>query len=343
MPDADLGAKVAFLSRAESYPEPTSAVDPVETHMAWVFLTDTHAYKLKKPVRFDYLDFSTIQARRRMCEAEVRLNRRLAPEVYLGTVPLRIDAAGQLGLTAGRSVVDWLVKMRRLPAPLMLDALIRDAAVPPGRLVALGRLLGGFYRWARRVRTLPQAYLDRTTRDIDETERELLRFGLTGDLVGPTVSALRSFVADRGELLADRALRGAIVDGHGDLRPEHVCLTPVPVVIDCIEFNRAFRTLDPVDDLAYLALECRRLGAPEIGPILLAEYARETGDQPPAELIRFYEGFRAALRAKIAIWHLRDAVVEQPEHWVTKASVYLALAETVLRIDPSPLLHRRLT
>ncbi len=113
--DPDLAAKVAFLSRPGSYPEPTLRVDAIETHMSWVFLTDRHAWKLKKPVRYDYLDFSTAAVRRQHCIEEVRLNRRLTSGVYLEAVPLTQNADGQLSFGPAATVVDWLVRMRRLP------------------------------------------------------------------------------------------------------------------------------------------------------------------------------------------------------------------------------------
>jgi aminoglycoside phosphotransferase family enzyme len=128
-----LSDRVAFLSCPETYPDPPERVEPIETHMAWVFLSEQHAWKLKKPVRTRSLDFSTVEARRRDCLLEVELNQRLAPGVYQGIVPLTVDASGRLHLASGSdgpqgAVVDWLVQMRRLPRALMLDA--RIAAGP---------------------------------------------------------------------------------------------------------------------------------------------------------------------------------------------------------------------
>ncbi len=117
---------MAFLSRPESYPEPTAAVEAIETHLSWVFLTDGNAWKLKKPVRLPYLDFSTQAARRRNCDDELRLNRRFSDDVYLDTVPLALDAAGSLHLGKADKVVDWLLKMRRLPGERMLDRMLHE-------------------------------------------------------------------------------------------------------------------------------------------------------------------------------------------------------------------------
>lgn len=332
-PPPGLRVTVAFLSRPESYPEPTAAVEAIETHMAWVFLTDSHAYKLKKPVRYEYLDFSTVAARRRMGEEEVRLNRRLAPDVYLGLVALRTGPGGAPSFGAKGPIQDWLVRMRRLPAARMLDRLIAAGAVAREDLIALGRRLARFYREAPSIALAPRDHLARFRRDLEENERELLRFGLAAAELTPVFQAQRAFLADRSAELERRVEAGRIVEGHGDLRPEHVCLAAEPVVIDCIEFNRAFRVVDPLDDLAYLALECRRLGAPWVGETVIDAYAAAASDPPPAGLMRFYTSFRAGLRAKIAVWHLRDSGAARPELWRARARSYVEIAAAALPLD----------
>jgi aminoglycoside phosphotransferase family enzyme len=117
-----------------------------------------------------------------------------------------------------------------------------------------------------------------------------------------------------------------IIEAHGDLRPEHICLTDPPVIIDCLEFNRNLRLLDPVDELSFLGLECERLGAPLVGATMLDLYREATGDAPAEELIAFYKSYRACLRAKIAAWHLRDSEIREPEKWPALARTYLELA-----------------
>ncbi len=328
----DLGVKVAFLSCPQSYPEPTSRVEAIETHMAWVFLTDAHAYKLKKPVRYDYLDFSTLEARRRSCEEEVRLNRRLAPDVYLGVVPLGTGSRGELKIGGEAVVHDWLVRMRRLPAERMLDRMIAGGTVTLPDLVALGCRLARFCGEAPREAVSADGYLERLTKELDESRAELVRYGLDAELVDRALAGPRAFVASRAAGLRGRVQAGRIVEGHGDLRPEHICLGDPPLVIDCIEFNRDFRILDPLDDLSYLALECRRLGAAWVGQAVIEAYAAAAGDPPPEELIRFYLAYRAGLRAKIAIWHLRDDGAPRAEHWMARARSYLEIGLAVLPV-----------
>lgn len=326
---ARLEATLRFLGRPDAYPEGTARVDAVETHMSWVFLTDTHAYKLKKPVRYPYLDFSTVEARRLDCEQEVALNRRLAPAVYLGVIPLVRDMAGHLHLGGPGEAVDWLVWMRRLPADRMLDHLLRSAAVTQPEIVGLAKRLARFYATAAAAAITPDAYRQALAGRIEDNLRELAtpEFELEPEVLAALARVQLRFLDDHAELFEARVRQGRIVEGHGDLRPEHVCLLPDPVVIDCLEFNREFRILDPADELAYLALECEQLCAPQVGHWLLDGYREASGDAPPDGLIHFYQSCRAVLRAKLALWHLRDDGRHPPGKWVATARDYLELAQ----------------
>jgi aminoglycoside phosphotransferase family enzyme len=323
--------KVAFLSGADIYPEATSRVDVKETHMSWVFLTDTNAWKLKKPVRYDYLDFSTPDARRRNCEEEVRLNRRLAPDVYLGVVPLTIDSQRKLTLGGQGQPVDWLVRMRRLPSDRMLDQAIADHTWTDEDLHKVGVLLARFYEHSPPIPMSAAEYQRRLSSELRNAQSELTRseHALPGDLVNSVVSTELRCLEMYEKLFTGRVRNGRIIEAHGDLRPEHICLEPQPVIIDCLEFNRDFRILDPASELSFLALECERLGAPRPGELLLKTYGIETGDRLPRELMAFYKSYHACVRAKIAIWHLRDHDPLSAPKWTNKAIQYLQLASSV--------------
>lgn len=324
-----LADKVAFLRQPGHYPEPTRRVEAVETHMSWVFLTDVFAYKLKKPVRYDYLDFSTLEARHEDCEAELRLNRRLAAEFYLAVVPLLLAADGSLSLHGEGQPAEWLVKMRRLPAERMLDTLIRQRAVTEDSIRSLARTLTVFYAGSAPEPISAEAYRQRLAVKIAEFLRELSRpeFNLPEDRLAHIAQAQSAFLQQHAVCFDERVAQRRIVEGHGDLRPEHVCLLPEPVVVDCLEFKRDFRILDPLDELGYLALECERLGMPEIGPWLLAGYQEASGDRWPAPLLHFYQSYRASLRAELSIWHLLDDGRHPPQKWICTTHEYLDLAE----------------
>jgi aminoglycoside phosphotransferase family enzyme len=325
---ADLRAKVAFLSNPASYPERTRTVQVVQTHMSCVFLTDSHAWKLKKAVRYAFLDFSTLAARRRHCEAELNLNRRLAPDVYLGLVPLAARD-GRLALGGDGEVVEWLVKMRRLPARSMLDQAIRDGSVTREAVCRFTVALAAFYRGCPPLALPGAEYRRRFGREIDEALRELAdrRYGLPSAPVEAAGTVLTQALARQAAALERRAAEGRIVEAHGDLRPEHVCLEPVPLFIDCLEFDRELRLLDPAEELSYLALECELAGAGWIGEAVMAAYREASGDVPPAGLLAFYRGFRALVRAKLSAWHLIDHLdaVEEGK-WLARAQRYLDLA-----------------
>jgi aminoglycoside phosphotransferase family enzyme len=325
-----LREKVAHLSRPESYPEKPAAVEVVQTHMSVVFLTERHAWKLKKPVRHDFLDFSTLEARRADCEEELRLNRRLAGDVYLEVVPLTVTPQGVLRLAGEGTVVEWLVKMRRLPAQRMLDYAIRNGGVTPEDVRRFALVLAGFYRRAEPVALDAAEFRRRFERDIRANQEGLSapELPMPRDLVR-SVAARQLAVLEKEAALFDSRVRDRrIVEGHGDLRPEHVCLGPEPLFIDCLEFNRDWRLLDPADELAYLAMECEFAGAPWIGGVVFETYREATGDDPPAALVRFYKAYRATVRAKLSAWHLSDHPDPADQgKWIARAQRYLELAD----------------
>ena len=325
-----LRAKVAFLSRPESYPEGPAAVEVVQTHMSCVFLTDRHAYKLKKPVRYDFLDFSTLEARRLDCEAELTLNRRLAHDVYLEVAPLTVEPGGGLSLRGGGEIVEWLVKMRRLPRALMLDQAMHDARVGRDDVRRFTLALADFYRRAEPVILDAGEYRGRFERGIRANQQELSApdYGLPPALLQAVAAGQLAVLERDAPLLDQRVTQRRIVEGHGDLRPEHVCLGPEPLFIDCLEFNREWRQLDPADELAYLAMECEHAGAAWIGEAVFGTYREATGDEPPAALVRFYKSYRAAVRAKLSAWHLKDHPDPADQgKWIGRARRYLELAQ----------------
>lgn len=325
--EVGIAAKVAHLRRPDAYPDPTTAVAVTETHMSWVFLADGYAYKLKKPVRTEFLDFSTVAARRLDCQREVALNRRLAADVYIGTVALTLDRRGRLRLGGSGRIVDWLVRMRRLPAARTLEAAIASGTVEQADIRRLARRLVGFFREAPPAPMGAAEYVERLGREVRFYGAQLGRpaYGLPAEAVNGLARAQWDFLAMRSGMVGARG--GHVVDGHGDLRPEHVYLDDEPVVLDCIEFNRDLRLLDPVNELSYLAMECHRLGAPHVGAWLFEAYRGPMGDDPPAALIAFYQCLCAFLRATIAVWHLDDPRLGDTAKWSARARDYLRLAQ----------------
>ena len=323
-----LDEKVAFLADARHYPHRPRAVWSIETHFAWIFLAGERAYKLKKPLRQASMDYRTVALRERACRAELELNRRLAAPVYRRIVPLGRTRDGRLALRAGAGgVVDWLVQMRRLPASRMLDQAIAGRSVGARDLEPVVARLVAFFRGVERLPMTDRAYRAHLRGEILHSARELLApdLALQARRVNRVMQRQIAWLARHGQLLDGR---GAMLrDGHGDLRPEHVFLGTLrypSCVIDCLEFDPRLRRLDPAEEMAFLAMECGRLGAARLGRALLARYAQAMGDPIPPPLIEFYMSRRATVRAQIAAWHVRDPqFAGHARQWRARAYSYL--------------------
>src|SRR5262245_55794996 len=322
--------KVAFLSRPEVYPDHVFRVETKQTHMSWVFLTETRAWKLKKPERTEYLDFGTPEARRLNCEREVRLNRRLAPDVYHGVVPLTVRRGGALQLGGTGKSVDWLVCMRRLPSDRMLDEIIARREACSEDTLRLMAILSAFYKRASRIRMTGPQYRRQLVTNLQDARIELSKIGrgILANLAQSVVCSQLEFLSQNSALFDDRVQSGKIVEAHGDLRPEHICMERLPVIIDCLEFNRGLRVLDIASDLTFLALECERLGAPDIAKLLFRGYGERSGDWPSDLLLAFYKSYHACVRAKIAVCHLKDDGARDQARWIEKARQYLNMARS---------------
>lgn len=327
-----LDAKVSFLSRPDTYRPVPGEVIRRETHMSWVFLVGDRVYKLKKPVRFPYLDFSTIAQREAACRAELRLNRALAPDIYLDVLPL-VDTGAGLSIGGTGTPVDWLVFMKRLDERNMLDRVIDERRVEIPQLDRLVAVLAQFYHSAAPVFLSPTIHLADLKRSLAYNRRVLLdpRFAIAAGLVRRIDRAQRRFLERHGDLIAARLRHRRIVDGHGDLRPEHIWLDDKVRIIDCLEFNPRLRVVDPFDEIAYLSLECERLGAAWVGAYIERRMKRMLRDGSAEELFTFYHCHRATLRARLAIAHLLEEHPRTPEKWPKLAATYLELAEKSAR------------
>lgn len=330
--DPTLAAKVEFLSRPAAYGLTAGAVVRRETHMSWVFLAGERAYKLKKPVRFPYLDFSTLARREAACRAELRLNRRLAPDIYLDVVPLTETDSG-LSIGGAGAPVDWLVAMKRLDERRMLDRMIETGGVRTAQLDRLVAALARFYRSAAPTFLSPAVHLADWWQSLAYNRRVLLdpRFRIPAGLVQRIDRAQRCFLQQRAQVIAARLRHRRIVDGHGDLRPEHIWLDDQVRIIDCLEFNDRLRVVDPFDEIAFLSLECERLGAAWAGRCIQRRMTRLLRDGPADELFAFYRCHRATLRARLAIAHLMEAQPRTPEKWPRLCATYLRLADASAR------------
>lgn len=330
---SELARKVAALESPAAYPDEASSIVALETHFAWVFLAGDYAYKLKKPSGNPLSDLRSLDARRASCEEEVRLNRPLAQDIYLGVVPLAVGTDGRMRVGGTGTIVDWLVRMRRLPAALMLDRAIASGTASPAQLSALGLWLAQFYRGRPHVSFDPDQYVERIAEQIRRDRQALLAPELKLDDRHVQAALAATWCAHAGleDELRERAQAGRIVEAHGDLKPEHICLIDPPCVIDCLEFSKDLRTLDPAEDLAYLWIECERLGGAQAAAYVLEGYCRASRDPVSERLLNFYRSRRAMMRAKIVAWHLLDPAIMAVAPWRELAHTYLTTAESHAR------------
>jgi aminoglycoside phosphotransferase family enzyme len=328
--DVPLSEKIAFLRRPEIYDDPTHRVEVRETHMSWVFLTDHQVYKLKKPVCYPFLDYSTLERRKRMCEQEVILNRRLAAWVYSGVTALVCDSGGRLalwpdGIAHKATVVEWLVQMVRLSDGLMLDNAIRAGNVQAPAAERTAAHLAAFFRHAKPAPLAFPTLVKRFGESVAVNADFIIASGIPERRIAGIRRTLLSFLDASAAVLADRVANGRIIEGHGDLRPEHVFLGYPPAVIDCIEFSPELRQIDPLEELAFLWMECIHLQGGQWGERFLQIYLKDCEDNAPDELLWFYMSLRAWLRARLTLGHLKDS--SEQKRWFQKADEYLDLAD----------------
>ncbi|MDH5751256.1 MAG: AAA family ATPase [Deltaproteobacteria bacterium] len=297
-----------------------SAIELIQTHISSVFITPEYVFKFKRPVDLGFADFTTLSRRRRFCRAEVRLNSRLAPDVYLEVLPLRLLGEG-FGLNTGGRVVDYCVVMRHLPSHEMLDRRLAAGQVPPDAMERLARLLARFHgRRTRRRDIARYGSLDIIRTNIEEN------FSQVEPFIGRSISqqvfqAIRTASLEslerNAELFRQRAEQGRIKDGHGDLRCEHIHLNDddagEPRVIDCIEFNDRFRFGDVANDLAFLLMDLTAWGHQEMARLLLDHYLSFSRDRSLERLVAFYACYRAFVRGKVTSFKLNDRTLPPDE------------------------------
>jgi len=323
---ADTAAKIAFLSNPASYADQPSQVEVIETHFAWVFLAGAYAYKLKKATHLRGADWRTPQAREHACREELQLNRQLSASTYLGVEPLiRTPAGFQIG--GQGTVSDWLLVMRRLDRRRMLDVMLGARAVTHRDLDAVLQVLVDFYRSRTPLPFTPEAYLRRVAARLEEAISALQhpRAGLPPAESALSASVLRAAFAQLTSQLGARATQHHVVEAHGDLRAEHVCIGPPVQIIDALEVYTDLRMLDAAEEIAMLALECERRSAGWAADYLRERYRTLAADPCSNELFEFYMALRAVTQAKLALWHLDDPEQSSdPERWRERARAALA-------------------
>lgn len=320
-------ATLRFLRRPETYGN-ISTVEAVETHMSWVFLAGQYAVKLKKPLHTPYLDFSNMEARCHACHEELRLNRRLAPDVYLSVETISRDANGTLRFGTDGEPVDCVVRMRRLPERVMLSNQLVKGTVGSAVLRAVAARIACFHRSLPALRPAPHDWRRAISETISENTSALLAYPhcLSMAAIDHLGRQQRTFLLSHGAWIDARIQQGCMVEAHGDLRAEHVFISHQVGAIDCLEFSAALRQLDCADEIGFLALDCERLAGETVAIALLKQYQIIANDFPPPALLHFYQSLRAAVRARLAILRLSEQSHRPHHEWVDRARLWLQLS-----------------
>ncbi len=357
-PDAtsSLPDYVRGLLDPRAYPSPPSRVQLVQTHISYVFLADDAVYKTKKPVDFGFISQLDAATRERYCRDEVRLNRRLSQGIYLDAVPVLRLADGRYavdppsGVPAGSEVVEWAVKMRRLPDEAMLASMLAGGSLPEGYLQRVVRRLIAFHESAATVKN-DAAFAGAAgvqawwTREYGEAA------GFIGDTwLDEDAGLLRQFVdaslTTHAALLDQRLEDGRVVEGHGDLHAKHIYALGPEVddiqIVDCIEFTDwfNFRYLDVGYDIAFLAMDLEARGFPDLADEFAGRYLAASGDETLGVLQPLHRAFRAFVRGKVESIgaHAPEISADQRADLATSAAAYFRLAADYTRRRAGPAL-----
>jgi len=334
---------VKALFKPDAYPEPVKDIALKQTQMSFVFLAGDYVYKVKKPVNLGYLDYSTIEKRHHFCQRELELNRRLCPDVYLGVVTITEDSGG-IAINGSGSVIEYAVRMRRLPQARMMDALLAGDKVTPEMLEKLAKRLAKFHQEAETNGQISSfGKLETIRHNNDEN------FSQTEKYIGKAIPQARytrledfskDFIERHHTLFEKRASDGRIRDLHGDLHAAHICFTDGICIYDCIEFNDRFRYGDVASEVAFLAMDLDHYGRADLSRRFINSYIAESGDKEIKELLKFYKSYRAYVRGKVACFKLDDPYIsdEDKQASLTEASGYFQLSQSYVKQKPTLLI-----
>lgn len=306
----ELSVLLGALQDPRIYPDKPEKIELIQTHISAILLTGRHAYKIKKPVDFAFLDFSTLEKRKFYCQQEVELNRRLSPEIYLGVVEIRFHQ-GRISIGKGAGeIVEYAVWMKQLPPDCTMDRWLDRGTLTPEMVEKVAAKLARFHSLAA---TSPEiaafGELDIIRGNVEEnftqTERYVGRV-LPKDFYRKIQENTRRFMENHLPLFRRRVAGGRIRDCHGDLHLRHICLSDEILIFDCIEFNQRFRYSDVAADIAFLLMDLDYHGSPLLSANLASHYLKISRDWPIFPLLNFYKSYRAYVRAKVSCFRLED-------------------------------------
>lgn len=326
------------LLRPDIYPEPTKNVELLQTHISFIFLGDGYVYKVKKPVDFGFLDFTTLEKREYYCNQEVKLNQRLSPDTYLKVVSVT-DEGECLAIDGKGPVVEYAVKMKRIPLDKLMLTLLKKRKLTEEMIGSVAGKLAKFHETAENSTEIDrfgtvEVIKKNTDENFEQTEKYI------GKSIGQeqyeSIKGYTDSFYERNEGLFEKRIADKrIRDCHGDLHMEHICLTDPIIIFDCIEFNERFRYSDVIADTAFLAMDLDYHGREDLSDLLIESYIERSGDKEADRLLDFYKTYRAYVRGKVISFRLDDPDISQEdkEKASRSAAKYFDLAERYAKRD----------
>ena len=320
------------LQDPDSLPDPSEKVNVVQTHISIVFVADEYVYKVKKPVNFGFLDFSTLEKRLNFCRREIELNRRLSRDIYLDVLPVFFDGKKYKINTGPGEIVEYAVKMRRVPEGRLMKSMFNAGILSNEHLDSVARVLAEFHSNAHRSHEIdefgePERFKINTDENFHQVEKYIGKT-IPDKLFHGLKTWTDNFYKSNHSLFLQRISEGKVRDCHGDLRMEHVCLTDNISIIDCIEFNDRFRYGDALADIAFLLMDLDFHEGEKLSLDLWEKYRGITGEEDIEGLLIFYKVYRAFVRGKVISFQIDDKSIsdKKKEEAVKTAGKYFDLA-----------------
>jgi uncharacterized protein len=305
------------MTNFESYPNLPASVELVQTHISYVFIAGDFVYKIKKPVNFGFLDFTSLEKRKHYCEEELRLNRRLAPSIYLDVVAISENKEGKIIVGAGEKIIEYAVRMKKLPLARMLKTLLAHGEADDKIIAAVAEKIASFHKLAETggridemghiatIRHNHEENFDQTLKYVNITIPEY-QYNFIKEYVA-------KFLHKKKDLFEKRIAGHKIRDCHGDLHLEHICVTDEIIIFDCIEFNERFRFADTAAEIAFLTMDLDFNGYSRQADVFVQAYLRYSGDHEMLDLLNFYRCYYAYVRGKVISFRLDQKEIPASE------------------------------
>jgi len=328
-------AEIEQLISNGEFPEQTENRKLVQTHASWVILCDKFVYKIKKPIQYSFLNFSTQKLRKHFCIREVELNRRLTPNVYIGVVAIT-QQTGSVNVGGEGEVIDHTVKMHKLPSEKQMDILLTKNKVSENDIENLAEKIASFHK---ETSIIKNKNLEDIREEYNDLQSQKDFINLHSDpkyakIIDRAITTSNSFLTHHKQLLTKRLHNGFYKNCHGDLHTRNIFLLPEPVPFDCIEFNDDFRQIDVLNEIAFLCMDLDALNRKDLSELFLENYNKLFPTITTAEegkLFIYYKSYRANIRAKVSSLRAQSATSKKEKSTaLSSAEKYLDLVESYL-------------